>query len=100
MIADILQPALAASSAPQFPELLISVHAVERYQQRVADLPEAAARAALDCPAARLAARIGAPFVKLPGGQRIVIRNATVITVLPPGTWEGSLNSQRNPVYD
>ena len=78
-------------------ELLISVHAVERYRQRVANLPEPQARAAIDCPAARLAAQIGAPFVKLPSGHCLVIRHHTVITVLPAEVWTGSLSREGQP---
>jgi hypothetical protein len=63
--------------------LHITHHAVERYQERVANLPDAAVRAALASPAVHTAAAIGAPFVKLATGQRIVLRGSRVITVLP-----------------
>lgn len=63
--------------------MYISQHAIERYRERVADLPDDVIRAALNSKVIRLASSIGAPFVKLPGGQRIVVQNAAVVTVLP-----------------
>ena len=78
------------------PALTISGHAVARYQERVANLPAASARAAMDSPAARLAARIGAPFVRLATGQRLVIRNHAVITVLPAEIGRGGLSTDKD----
>lgn len=78
-------------------DLLISVHAVDRYRERVADLPEAQCRAAMNCRAAQAAAEFGAPFVRLPSGHRLVIRNATVITVLPSDVKMRALSPDRNP---
>lgn len=37
----------------------------------------------MDCPAVRAAAGFGARFVRLHGGQRIVLQDWTVTTVLP-----------------
>ena len=62
--------------------LHITTHAVERYQERVANVAEETARAALNSPAVRLAAQIGAPYVKLGTGQRIALKGHSVVTVL------------------
>lgn len=77
--------------------LTITDHAVLRYQERVACLPDEAVRAALSSKAVHHAARIGAPFVKLCTGQRILLRGHTVITVLPIGQHIGNLSTTRNP---
>lgn len=65
------------------PPIHVTHHAVQRYQERVANLAEDQVRAAIASPAVQCAASIGAPFVRLPGGQRIVVRDRRVITVLP-----------------
>lgn len=62
--------------------LLISVHAICRYQERVRNVSAAEARSALRSPAISLAADIGAPFVKLGTGQRVVLVGRHVVTVL------------------
>lgn len=80
--------------------LVITDHAVLRYQQRVASLTDALARAALDSPAVRTAAAFGAPFVRLSTGQRIVLRGSTIITVLPTYTALGSLDRRRDHGHD
>jgi hypothetical protein len=64
----------------------ITIHAIERYRERVPDAAQWSddqIRAALDSPAVRAAAQIGARYVRLHGGQRIVIQDATVVTVMP-----------------
>ena len=62
----------------------ISNHAIERYRERVADLPDRAIIANLDTPAIRVAASLGAEcHVRLASGQRIVVKDCTVISVLP-----------------
>jgi len=63
--------------------LHITQHAIERYIERVAPVTPDEAREALDCPAVRTAAQIGARFVRLHGGQRIVLQGCTVVTVMP-----------------
>ena len=65
-------------------EVHITAHAIERFQERIANWPEAAVRKALSSPAVRLAAQIGAPFVKLGSGHRIALQGHTVVTVLSP----------------
>lgn len=76
--------------------LHVTTHAIERYQERVSNVPDADARAALSCPAVLKAAEIGAPFVKLGTGQRIVLDGQRVVTVLPSDTWRGTLGNGRH----
>lgn len=64
------------------PLLHVTSHAIARYRERVAPVPEAEAARALRTPAVAAAARFGAPWVRLPGGQRVVLRGAVVVTVL------------------
>lgn len=67
--------------------LTISAHAIDRAMERLPGVrTEAAAIAALDTPATRCAAEIGAKYVRLGTGQRIVIEAGIVTTVLPPDT--------------
>lgn len=61
----------------------VSAHAISRYRERVSPVTADEARAQLDTPAVRTAIRIGAPYVKLGTGQRIVIEGNVVVTVLP-----------------
>jgi hypothetical protein len=65
------------------PDLRITAHAVDRYRERVADLPDADIRRAIDCPAVRAGVEFGACYVRLGGGQRIVLEGNVVVTVLP-----------------
>lgn len=64
---------------------ILTRHAIIRYQERVAALPEAEIARALDCPAVHRAIEIGAPFVRLGGGQRLVLDGPRIVTVLPRG---------------
>lgn len=61
----------------------VTTHAIERYIERVAPVTPEQAAQAMDCPAVRAAAEFGARFVRLAGGQRIVLQEWTVTTVLP-----------------
>lgn len=62
----------------------ITDHAIERYRERVADIPEPEILAALDTPAVQAAAELGGEcYVRLPSGQRIVVKDHTVVTVTP-----------------
>lgn len=61
----------------------ISGHAIQRYQERVANIPEERVRVALDTPAVRAAVSFGCPYVRLPTGQRIVLDHGVIVTVLP-----------------
>lgn len=75
--------------------VLITQHAVQRYQERVANVPEDQARAAMSSRTVDLADAIGAPFVRLGGGQRLVLEDHKVVTVLPRDTWTGTLDRRR-----
>lgn len=61
----------------------ITAHAVSRYRERVEPVGYDEAYAALTSPAVRAAFDFGARYVRLAGGQRIVIENGRVVTVLP-----------------
>ena len=61
----------------------ISQHAIERYQERIANVPDEVAREALSCPAVIAAADFGASSVRLGSGVRIVLVGRSVVTVLP-----------------
>lgn len=81
------------------PKLFITRHAIERYRERVADVPAAAIWRALDCPAVRIAIDFGARFVRLSGGQRIVLCENRVVTILPREYGRGSLDPLRDPLF-
>lgn len=61
----------------------VTRHAIERYRERVADVSDERAVEALTSRAIELADDFGAPVVRLGGGQRVVLKNHSVITVLP-----------------
>lgn len=61
----------------------ITQHAIERFQERVENLPDDAVVDRLRCPAVLKAAAFGAPIVRLATGHRIVLQNGSVVTVLP-----------------
>lgn len=63
----------------------VTGHAIQRFQERVANLPADEVRAALSTPAIERAAAFGAPYVKLGSGHRVVIEGDHVITVLERG---------------
>lgn len=66
--------------------LTVTGHAIMRYQERVANVTEQAAIAALSTRAVQIASAIGAPYVKLDPVHRIAVANNHVITVLPHDT--------------
>lgn len=61
----------------------VTGHAIMRYQERIENVPEEVARKALSSPIVQLAAIMGAPYVRLGTGQRIVIEDGHVVTGLP-----------------
>lgn len=65
---------------------IITSHAIQRYQERVANIPEAQIIERLNCAAVRAAISFGAPYVRLPSKHHIVIQDGKVVTVLPPDT--------------
>lgn len=64
--------------------IFVTPHAIRRFQERAANLPEAEVIARLSSPTIEAAARFGAQFVRLGTGHRVVIADYTVVTVLPP----------------
>lgn len=91
---------MAPPPVPPALEVMVSVHAVDRYRQHVADVAPDAARAAMLTPAVYTAAAFGARFVRLAGGQRLVIRNGAITTVLPADHPRGRLDPQRDHDHD
>ncbi|MAM39312.1 MAG: hypothetical protein CL949_15745 [Erythrobacter sp.] len=91
-----------ASSTTGFrmPELYVTVHAIERYQERVEDVPAAEITRRLNAPVFQRAADFGAPYVKLSGGQRVVIVDSRIVTVLPRHHSVGSFNPCRDHLYE
>ena len=65
--------------------LIVSRHAMDRYRERVADLPDAAIFSHLSTPAFEAAVFFGCPSVRLPTGHRAIIEDLTIVTVLPKG---------------
>lgn len=75
----------------------VSRHAIDRYRERVADLSDREIFAALSGPTFELAVELGAPMVKLPGGHHAVLREETVVTVLPSDASVDALDRFSNP---
>ncbi len=73
----------------------VTRHAIDRFRERVEDLPDSDICECLASPAVEGAARLGAPFVRLPGRQRIVPVGFTVVTVLPSECPCGLLDRRR-----
>lgn len=82
------------------PAIHVTHLAVERYQERVSNLPDHRV-VELICsnPVVQRAVVIGAPFVKLAGGQRLVLVEARGITVLPKDHYAAALD-RRRPASD
>lgn len=64
-------------------DLRLTRTALRRYRECVADLPAREVWLALDCPAVRAAREFGARFVRLSGGQRVVLQDNCIVTILP-----------------
>lgn len=60
----------------------VTQHAIQRFQERVAPVSPEEARAALSSPTIHKAVEFGAIAVTLGTGQRIVIVDGSIITVL------------------
>jgi len=67
------------------PSPRITAHAIARYRERVACIPDEQVLSALSRDIIRRAIAFGARYVRLGTGQRIVLDGATVVTVLPCG---------------
>jgi hypothetical protein len=63
--------------------LEITLHAIQRYQQRVENVPAAIVVERLCGPAFECAMRMGKASVILPQGNRAVIQDGAIVTVLP-----------------
>jgi len=63
--------------------LHVTRHAIERYQERVENLPTERVVELLNSEKIQQADDFGAHVVRLGGGQRVVLENHAVITVLP-----------------
>jgi hypothetical protein len=75
--------------------LRVSDHAIVRFKERVAPVSPEEARLALSSEAILEAAAFGVAYVKLGTGQRVVLEDGAVVTVLPKETWPGSLGRHR-----
>ena len=60
----------------------ITSHAISRYRKRVESLPARQVEDNLDTPTIRLAIRLGCCSVKLPNGNRAIIADGKIVTVL------------------
>ena len=72
-------------------DLTITHHAFDRYRQRLARIPQDEIEQHLNQPIFQIAADFGAPYVRLPSGHRVVIKNHAVITILPPDFQPGRM---------
>lgn len=76
-------------------DLHVFQHAIERFRERVADLSDQAIVDALSTPVIQLAAALGAEcHVRLPTGQRITVKDRTVVTVLPAEQYQRQVRRQ------
>ena len=75
--------------------MAITAHAVMRYIERVQPCTEDEAIVALSSRAISLAVQFGAPYVRLGTGQRIVIEDGTIVTVLPASYHAGAMRKAR-----
>lgn len=66
--------------------LIITPHAVSRYQERVRRVSDDDAIRALSTPFISAAAEFGATYVRLGSGHRVVLDRMMVVTVLPAGS--------------
>lgn len=73
----------------------VTSHAIQRYQERVANLPRDLVIAALNHPRIQRAAMFGCPSVILGTGQRVILSGHNVVTIKPKGSWRGSLDPHR-----
>lgn len=74
---------------------IVTNHALVRYRERIANASDEAIRLALDTPAVRTAIQFGAPFVRLGTGQRVVLDQDRVITILPSDCTKAYLGNHR-----
>ncbi|MAY19215.1 MAG: hypothetical protein CL955_01165 [Erythrobacteraceae bacterium] len=82
------------------PELIVTRHAMDRYRERVEDVPDSEIFARLSARVFEIAAEFGARYVRMPQGQRAVIVDHKIVTVLPTDHSPGSLSPYRDYIYD
>lgn len=80
--------------------IYVTAHAITRYRQRVAMVPDAAVVAILTSDRIRRAVAFRCPSVILGTGQRVIIAygptSATIITIKPKGATKGSMDPSRD----
>jgi len=79
--------------------MIVTAHAIERFQQRVANISREAVLAILSSPTMQVAAQFGARYVRLGTGHRVVLDGEKVITVLPADHPSGRLTMERDVRY-
>lgn len=65
----------------------VTDHAIQRYRERVTDVPDEQIVAALSGKAFAACSAIGRGAVVLPTGHRVIVDNGIVVTVLPKGAY-------------
>lgn len=76
--------------------LIVSLHAIQRFQERVASVSDGEAVAALSGRAFKAVNDFGCGAVILPSGHRAIIADGTVITVLPKDFRANKVHMGRN----
>ena len=74
----------------------VTGHAIERYRERVSALGDEEIVAALSTPLIEAAAEFGARYVRLGSGQRVVLSDNHVVTVLPRHCRKRRLREKEN----
>lgn len=82
------------------PELIVTRHALDRYRERIDDLPDREIEQRLTTAPYRIAAEFGARYVRLGSGHRVVIIDHKVITILPQDNAQGSMTPARDHLYE
>lgn len=63
--------------------MIITDHACQRYAERVRPCTQDEARTAMSSAFIQTAIAFGARIIRLGGGQRLIIRNKVIVTVVP-----------------
>lgn len=77
----------------------ITAHAIDRYRERVANIPDEQIRARLNAPIIARAIDFGARTIRLGTGQRLIIDNQTIVTITPKGYKLGCLAPSRDSLH-
>lgn len=78
----------------------VSAHAIQRFQERVDNIPADQVVSLLrQNRAVQSAISFGATYVKLGTGQRIVLKNGAIVTVLPSDHKKGRMTRERDWRY-